>query len=80
MPVVDDPRCMGVGIFLGFCLEGVLHTDEHGLLDGPRLAVHFLVYYVELVGIRGMTCGGTVLVYGGRGLEVFLDPVTKCSA
>ena len=54
--------------------------DEHGLLDGPELAVHFLVYYVQLVGIQGMACGGTVLVYGGRGLEVFLDPVTKCSA
>ena len=54
--------------------------DEHGLLDGPGLAVNFLVCYVELVGIHGMACGGTVLVYGGRGLEMFFDSVTKCSA
>ena len=54
--------------------------DEHSLLDGPGLAVNFLVYYVELVGIHGMACGGTVLVYRRRGLEVFLDSVTKCSA
>ena len=56
------------------------HMDEHGLLDGPGLAVNFLVCYVELVGIHGMACGGTVLVYGGRGLEMFFDSVTKCSA
>ena len=54
--------------------------DEHGLLDGPGLAVNFLVYYAELVGVHGMACGGTVLVYGGRGLEVFLNSVSKCSA
>ena len=50
--------------------------DEHGFLDCSGLAVDFLMYYVELVGIHGMVCGGTVLVYGGRGLEVFLDSVT----
>ena len=76
MPVVDDPRCAGVGIFLSFCLKGVLHTNEHGFLDGPGLAVNFLVYYTELVGVHGMACGGTVLVYGERDLEVFLDSVT----
>ena len=41
--------------------------DEHGLLDSPGLDVNVLVYYVKLVGIHGMACGGTVLVYGGRG-------------
>ena len=50
--------------------------DEHGFLDGTGLAVNFLVYYTELVGVHGMACGGTVLVYGGRGLEVFLNSVT----
>ena len=50
--------------------------NEHGFLNGPGLAVNFLVYYTELVGVHGMACGGTVLVYGGRGLEVFLDSVT----
>ena len=70
----------GSWYFPRFLLRGVLYTDEHGLLDGPGLAVNFLVYYVELVGIHGMACGGTVLVYGGRGLEVFLYPIPKCSA
>ena len=50
--------------------------DEHSFLDGPRLAVNFLMYYAELVGVHGMACVGTVLVYGGRGFEVFLDSVT----
>ena len=75
MLVVDDPKCVGVGTFLSFCLEGVLHANEHSLLDGPGLAVNFLVYYAELVGVHGMVCGGTVYMYGGRGLEVFLDSV-----
>ena len=34
--------------------------DEHGLLDGPGLAVDFLVHYTELVGVHGMACGGAV--------------------
>ena len=75
MPVVDGPRCAGVGTFLSFCLKGVLHANEHSFLDSPGLAVNFLVYYAELVGVHGMACGGTVLVYGGRGLEMFLDSV-----
>ena len=50
--------------------------DEHGFFNCPGLAVNFLLYYTELVGVHGMACGGTVLVYGGRGLEVFLDSVT----
>ena len=44
---------------------GVLHAGEHGLLDGPGMAVNFLVHYVELVGVQGMSCGGGVVVYGG---------------
>ena len=76
MPVVDGPRCVGVGTSLSFSLEGVLHMDEHGFLNCPGLAVNFLVYYAELVGAHGMACGGTVLVYGGRSLEVFLDSIT----
>ena len=55
---------------------GVLYPDEHSLLDGPGVAVDFFVYYVELVGVHGMSCGGTVEVYGGRGFEVFLNSVT----
>ena len=38
---------------------GVLHMDEHGLLDGPGMAVNFLVHYVELV--RSMGCPVVVL-------------------
>ena len=34
--------------------------NEHSLLDGPGLAVNFLVYYAELVGVHGMACGETV--------------------
>ena len=55
---------------------GVLYTYEHGLLDGPGVAVNLLVHYVELVGVHGMSCSDTVVVYRGRGLEVFFDSVT----
>ena len=44
------------------------------------LAVHLLVYNVKLVGIHGVSCGGTVEVYGGRGLEMFLDSFPQGSA
>ena len=60
--------------------RGVLYLDIHGFLDSPGLAVNFLMNYAELVGVHGMACGGTVEVYGGGGLEVFLDSVTQCSA
>ena len=53
-----------------------MYPDEHGLLDGPGVAVDFLVNYTELIGIHGMACGGTEEVYGGGGFEVFIDSVT----
>ena len=59
-----------------FLFRGVLYMDEHSLLDGPGMAVDFLVHYVELVGVHGVSCGGTVEVYRGGGFEVFLDSVT----
>ena len=43
---------------------GDLYVDEHGLLDCPGVAVDFLVHYVEMVGVHGMSCGGV----WGRGL------------
>ena len=55
---------------------GVLYMYEHGLLDGPGVAVNLLVYYIELVGVHWVSCGGTVVVYGGGGLEMFFDFVT----
>ena len=33
--------------------RGVLYPDEHSLLDGPGLAVDFLVNCTELVGVHG---------------------------
>ena len=51
---------------------GVLYMYEHSLLDSPGVAVNLLVHYIELVGVHGMSCGDTVVVYRGRGLEVFL--------
>ena len=53
--------------------RGVLYLDEHSLLDGPGVAVDFLVNYTELVGVHGMACGGTVEVYGTGGFEMFFD-------
>ena len=44
------------------------------------MAVDFLVHYVELVGVHGVSYGGTVEVYRGGGFEVFLDSVTLSSA
>ena len=46
--------------------------DEHSLLDGPGMAVDFLVHYVELVGVHGVSCGGTVEVYRGGALKCSL--------
>ena len=48
--------------------------DEHGFLNGPGLAVYFLVDNAELVGVHGVSCGGAVKMYGGGGLEMFLNP------
>ena len=61
--------------FPRFLFRGVLYTDEHSFLDGPGMAIDLLVDYVELVGIHGVSCGGTVEVNGGRGFEMFLDSV-----
>ena len=76
MPGEGGPMCAEAGTFQGFCLEGVLYTDAHSLLDGPGMAVDFLVHYVELVGVHGVSCGGTMEVYRGRGFEMFLNSVT----
>ena len=62
--------------FPRFLFRGVLYTDEHSLLDGPGMAVDFLVHNAELVGVHGVSYGGTVEVYRGRGFEMFLDPVS----
>ena len=59
---------------------GILHMDEHGLFDGPGMAVNFLMHYVELVGVHGMSCSSAVVVYGGEGFEVFLYSFTQRSA
>ena len=66
--------------FPRFLLRGVLNTDEHGFLDGPGLAVYLLVYNVKLVGVHRVSCGGSVEVYGGGGLEMFLDSFPQGSA
>ena len=63
-----------------FLFRGVLYAEEHILLDGPGLAVYLFVNNVKLVGVHGMSCGGTVVVYGGRGLEMFLDSFPQGSA
>ena len=56
--------------------RGVLYSDEHSLLYGPGMAVDFLVHYVKLAGVHGVSCGGTVEVYGGGGFKMFLNSVT----
>ena len=48
--------------------------DEHGFLNGPGLAVNFLVDNVKLVRVHGVSCGGAVKMYGRGGLEMFLNP------
>ena len=78
--VEDGPRCAAAGICPNSCLKGVLHTDKHSLLDGPGLAVYLLMNNVELVAIHGVSCGVTMVVYGGGGLEMFLDSFPQGSA
>ena len=53
---------------------------EHSLLDSPGKTVYFFVHNVEFLGVHGMSCGGTVVVYGGGGLEMFLDSFPQGSA
>ena len=78
--VEDGPICAAAGTCPSSCLGEVLYTDEHSLLDGPGLAVYLFVNNVKLVGVHGMSCGGTVVVYGGRGLEMFLNSFPQGSA
>ena len=80
IPEGGGPICAEAGTFQCFCLGGVLYTDEHSLLDGPGMAVDFFVHYVELVGVHGVSCGGTVEMYRGEGFEMFLDSVPYSSA
>ena len=54
--------------------------DKHSFLDSPGLAVYHLVNNVKLVGVHGVSCGGTVEVYGGGGLEMFLNSFPQGSA
>ena len=67
------PICAAAGTCPSSCLRGALYAYEHGLLYGPGKAVYLFVHNVELVGVHGMSCGGTVVVYGGGGLEMFLN-------
>ena len=53
--------------------------DEHGLLDGPGVAVDLFVYYIKLFWILWVSCGGAVKVYRGGGFEVFLDSFSQWS-
>ena len=42
-------------------VEGwVLNADGYGLLDGPGMAVDFIMYYVELFWVHGVACSGAV--------------------
>ena len=59
----------GSWYFPRFLFRGVLYTDEHSLLDGPGMAVDFLMHNVELVGVHGVSCGG---VWGEGALKCSL--------
>ena len=80
IPGEAGPIYVAVDIFPGFCLGGVLYVDKHGFLDDPGLIANLLVNNVELVGVHGVSCGGDVEVYGGGGLEMFLNPFPQGSA
>ena len=47
-------------VFANVLLRGVLYTYEHCFLDSPGLALDLLMYYVELIGIQWVPCGGAV--------------------
>ena len=51
---------------------GVLYTDEHGLLDGPGVALDLFVYYIKLFWVHWVSCGGAVKVYGEGALKCSL--------
>ena len=48
-------------VFANVAIEGgVLYTYGHCFLDSPGLALDLLVYYVKLIGIQWVPCGGAV--------------------
>ena len=63
---------LAAGTCPSFLFRGVLYTYEHSLLDSPGKTVYFFMHNVELLGVQGMSCGGTVVVYGGGGLKCSL--------
>ena len=68
MPVVVGPICAEVDTCPGFCLGGGPGCmDKHSFLNSPGLAVYLLVYNVKLDGVHGVSCGGVVKMYWGRG-------------
>ena len=78
MLVEDCPICAAAGTCPSFCLRG--GPVCVCLLDGSGKAVYLFVHNIELVGVHRMSCGGTVVVYGGGGLEMFLNSFPQGSA
>ena len=78
--VENCPIYAAAGTCPSSCLRGVLYAYEHSLLDSPGKTVYFFMHNVELLGVHGVSCGGTVVVYGGGGLEMFFDSFPQGSA
>ena len=59
-------------------IEGlIIDPDIYGLLDGPGNVVHLPTNYGEIVQTNAITRGVAIVIEGGGGPEVLLDPFLK---
>ena len=54
--------------------EWIIDHDVHGLLYGPSDVAHLPTYYEKAVQTDVMTRHVAMVINGGRGTEVFLEP------
>ena len=52
---------------------------KHWFFDQPGEVLLLPTYYAEIFKWGSMTCGVTVVIYGGGGLQMFFVPLSKCS-
>ena len=57
----------------------IIDPDMHDLLDGPGDVVCLPTHCGEIVQTNAMTTDVTMDINGGRGPEMFLEPVSKKS-
>ena len=61
-----------------FPIKGwIIEHNVHGLLDGPGDIMHLSTYYGEIVHPDTVSRGVTMVIDGGRGPKMLLEPFPK---